>query len=311
MSVNADFSFLRRDVDGEKEWSVDISSTWYPDYEASSNAFQLHMLLECKYRSQQKTVILLPDPNEAYPQAILGATINSFDDFTPYWLPSDYIVELERKKNYAYKCVEIHGKDAVEKDLRHAIQQLRYATPALLRQVFEFNASNLFEEMSSLFFTKIIVTNAPLRILATDAGIDKIKNASTLDDISSPVDCAIIHSDFGPEYQEHFQGVFEPTGYLLEAKAREIQEHLKAKGKKVDYHSDPVKLVGRLINSEAANSVGRQFFITTLSGLPGLLDEICEACSLTYKKRTKTNRTPSKFLARRKIANSTPSPEDL
>ena len=149
MSVDADFSFLRRDINGMKEWSVDIASTWYSSPQKID--YELRLLIECKYRSQEKFILLLPNPNLEFSPITLGGTINIFDQFSSEHLSSEPFTRLERKYDFVYKCIEIHGGGASEDDLRHGIQQLRYATPAYLRHALEFLMYSSPEDRAPLF----------------------------------------------------------------------------------------------------------------------------------------------------------------
>jgi len=113
MAVEADFSFLRRDVIGVKEWSVDIAANWYGPTE-DEVGFNLNALVECKYRSPEKTLLLLEDPNDLYPPATLGGTVLSFDALVPFHLPFNAFVPMERKLQYVYKCIEIYEQGAIQ-----------------------------------------------------------------------------------------------------------------------------------------------------------------------------------------------------
>src|SRR5258708_7141677 len=74
MAINADFSFLRRDVVGAKEFSVDVLARYYGPSE-NDVGFELDMLVECKYRSPEKTLLLLEHPGASYSPVTLGGTV--------------------------------------------------------------------------------------------------------------------------------------------------------------------------------------------------------------------------------------------
>jgi hypothetical protein len=76
----------------------------------------LHMLVECKFRSQEKIIVLLKDPNSDYLPTTLGGTVNILDNFIPYHLPSDAFEMLERSFEYVYKVIELFDGGAIEKD---------------------------------------------------------------------------------------------------------------------------------------------------------------------------------------------------
>ena len=103
-----DFPFLRRDIAGVKELSVDIAANWYGPT-ANEAGFELHTLVECKYRSPEKILLLLEDPNEEFSPATLGGTVSSFDAWIPFHLPLDAFVPIERNLHYVYKCIVMIG----------------------------------------------------------------------------------------------------------------------------------------------------------------------------------------------------------
>ena len=108
MAIDADFPFLRRDIAGVKELSVDIAANWYGPT-ANEAGFELHTLVECKYRSPEKILLLLEDPNEEFSPATLGGTVSSFDAWIPFHLPLDAFVPIERNLHYVYKCIVMIG----------------------------------------------------------------------------------------------------------------------------------------------------------------------------------------------------------
>jgi hypothetical protein len=146
MRVEADFSFLRRDITGAKEWSVDMAASWFCQAKKADAAIQLELLVECKYRSQEKSILFLPEPIGRDSLAVVGGTVSIYDHFTPFHIKIDPLINLEAPLRFVYKGIELHDGGAVEEDLRHGIQQLRYAAPARLRQDFEFAITMALEE---------------------------------------------------------------------------------------------------------------------------------------------------------------------
>lgn len=298
MSVDADFSFMRRDVAGMKEWSVDIAARWYAQTRKKDDIlFELQLLVECKFRSNEKFVLLLEDPNEQHSPVTLGGTVNSFDAFVPYKFPMNAFVPLESSIPYVYKGVELHEGGAVEEDIRHGIQQLRYATPVLLRQAFDFTMYSHPTDMFGQFFTKILVTNAPLFLLKRSVDIETIRAADDIKEISSAIDFAIFYSDYGPDFEDHFRSVFKEEAQDRIAIARSVRDRLQIHGKEISFHDDPVRLVENLSNASRyeCRAVGTQFFLTTLDGLPRLLQPLKNACKQSYRDRKKPKKKSRKI----------------
>jgi hypothetical protein len=288
MAVDADFSFIRRDVGGFKEWSVDILAEWYGP--TSNNLkYELNALVECKYRSPEKCVLFLEEPNDQFSPVTLGGTVSSFDTLVPYHLWLNAFVSLEEKLPYVYKGIELHDKGAFDEDFRHGIQQLRYATPAVLRRALDHGLYGHYSEALAIFVTRILVTNAPLRILNRGADIKAIREASNLDEISHQCETVILYSDSGPDFEDHFRLTFESgTKDRLEA-AQSFESYLAKAGKKFGIRSDPVNLIEGLSKAQRFEclSVGRQFFVTTLDGLRPLLNSLKHDCREAYRQRTK------------------------
>jgi hypothetical protein len=274
---------------GLKEWSVDIEANWFGPSE-NNVRYELQVLVECKYRSPDKFILFLEDPNENYSPATLGGTINTFDTFVPYSLSLDSFVPLEESHTFVYKGLELYDRGAIEEDLRHGIQQLRYATPALLRSAFDTYVFGHQEDVLALYFTKMLVTNSKIRILNRGTDISGIKSASTIDDISRSVETVILYSDYGPDFEDHVRMIFG-TGAVERAKAAQrLREVLTGKGKKFRFADNPAQLLEAF--AEAARyecrRVSTQFFVTTLAGLPTLVKAIKRGCRDSYRQRRKS-----------------------
>lgn len=288
MEVEADFSYLRRDLGGAKEWSVDILATW--EGRTRRQQLSLHILIECKYRSPEKLFVFLQAPTTIVSPLILGGTVNAFSQFSLFYLPYGCFETLEKQLAWVYKGVELHQRDAVEEDIRHGIQQLRYATPSALRQAFEFATdAALGGSGYAIFFTKIMVTNAPILVLDRRAGLEAIRSAEHIEDITSQEQTVIMFSDYGPDYRDHFKHAFSGEDSWLLDNAKELRTQLQLRGKATTFGNDPAQLVedlGAATRSDISG-VSSQFFITTLDGLPWLLSQIQTACTTSYKGRTK------------------------
>lgn len=296
MTARADFSFLRRDLSGSKECSVDIDSTWYGP---TSNIlkFELHVLVECKYRSPDKVVLFFEEPNDPdFSPVTLGGTVSYFDTFVPYHLPLNAFVSLEQDFPFVYKGVEVFERGAVEEDLRHGIQQLRYATPAFLRSILDAQLfGNFPSEATALFFSRILVTNAPLLLLRRGLGVEDIKTASSIQDVSTPVDTVILFSDYGPDFEDHVRSAFQSDLDSRLERAGIFTEYLKGEGKKFRFRDNPIELLQSLAmaNRFECKAISTQFFVTTLTGLLPLLRELKESCKNSYRNRSKRRRRSS------------------
>ena len=192
---------------------------------------------------------------------------------------------MEQQLPFVYKCVEIFERGAIEDEVKHGIQQLRYAAPARLCRVFDFGIDMFPTDRNLIFLMKILVTNAPLRLLKRGTNIDVIKSAETLSDISSPVDIGILFSDYGPDFEDHVRSIFESgADYRLKA-SQSLKKQLAKAGKKFELYSDPIQLVQDFARGGAwtCRDLGTQFFITTLAALPKLLMSVKSSCLEMYR----------------------------
>lgn len=282
-NLSADFSFMRRDMQGEKEFSVDIEAFQFREQQV----FHLiDLLVECKYRSDEKVVLLLPEPNTKDSLGTLGGTVSAYDEFMPFSVASEPFVEWERFVPFAYKGLELHRDSAVEKDFREGIQQLRYATPSCLRRRMEFSLWSHREDVHPFFFAKFYVTNAPLFLLRDDVGIEEIREAKDLREVAQEVDNAILVSDYGPDYQRHCREVFRDSDELLKSSKSKRKELVKA-GKDVKRLGNPVELVKefRAGRGYELRSASTQFFICRLTSFGPFLGTLLEVCEDSLRHR--------------------------
>jgi hypothetical protein len=268
-----------------KESSVDIEAQWFDSDEPK---LSLHLLVECKYRSRNKSVLFLPDPNELYPSATLGGTVCSFDFAVPYRIDLDAFVEIERSIDYVYKGIEISDEGAFEEQIWHGIQQLRYGVPVLLKKSLEFTLYSHIDDMVVLFFANILVTNAPIRLLREGCTLEDIDNSSRLEDISEERECVVIFSEYGPDFEDHFRNIFEGSVGAVARAANARRETLVSLGKPMDILNDPVGMFESFREAERypTSRVSTQFFVVTLSGLDRLIGRIQDDCRAAYANRT-------------------------
>jgi hypothetical protein len=285
--VDADFPYMRRDVGGSKEHSVDLQASLF-DEPTPEDLLCIRLLIECKYRSPEKKLLLLQDPNVSNPIRTLGGTVIGFDKFMPFYLDGEPLVAIERELPVAYKGVELHSNDAVEGDFSRALHQLRYGVPALVRRSIEFSMFGHPVDWHPLFFGKVLVTNAPIILVNEDTGVEAVRNAKDIEGIGKEIDVAVMVSGYGPDYERHFRKVFEDGRKDLIKGAKLVKKLAKAFGKKLDSLSDPVHVVkglcsGRSYETQALSS---QFFVCNTKGLPGLVRRIRAMCSLSYAGRS-------------------------
>jgi hypothetical protein len=291
-TVQADYEFLRMDGASQKEFSVDTSARWYKGTDTAIH-FTLDVLVECKYRSPQKTILFFSEPNEEFSSATLGGTLAAMDEFSPFHVHHEALYDCERTFDFVFKGVEVYPEGANEKDFRHGIQQLKYAAPYFIKDLFLESLSEHHDDRFPHFVARILLTNAPLRVLPEDCGIKQIEAARDIQDLGEERSAVILFGEMGPDFRTHYERIFSELDEAnLDNLARRIRAENKSLGKIVhrDWH-DPVQVVSSILNrGHYPHKFCTQTFVVTLAGLPKFLKEIQKACSVAYRRRRKSDK---------------------
>ena len=289
ISWDADFTFSRPSNGQQTESSVDISAMKFESFGNTEIAYKISLLIECKYRSQNKKIILLPLTNDHAGGA--GYTLSCMDDFSHFHLRSDQCSDFESNFAFAYKAIEVFEGGAIEREFRHGIEQLRYAAPVQLRREIDFQLGSHMDDVLPVFSAKILVTNTEMRILKSDVSLSVMESASSLDEISEETDVCIYYSDYSDDYREYVKDLFKVNSDSRENSASFHADQLDMSGKELSKYSNPVRLVHALAKGDGRQCahLGTQFFITNLRGLPKLIAGIRQTCKSTYRRRTRTD----------------------
>jgi hypothetical protein len=270
--------------------SIDIDANWSV---GEGINVTLNLLVECKYRARNKSLLFIPEPNRSYSPVVIGATIQIFDFSVPYSLPLRAFEDVERAQTFVYKGLEISNDGAFEQQVWHGIQQLRYGVPIKLLKTFEYEIVDGVDPQANIF-VPMLVTNAPIKVLNAGCTMADVEAAESLDEISHPHDSVILYSDYGPDYEDHVRRVFAGVTSRLERPAKSMINRLGKSGKQMEIHDDPWRLLQEL---EAAarfrtSMMSTQFFVVQLSGLEQLLQQIQSRCreAFEHRKEPKTHR---------------------
>jgi hypothetical protein len=286
--IDSEFHYLRRAGSEEKELSVDVLGRWYG---SDSNAvpFTLNLLAECKYRSRDKTILLFEDPNVEGPNATLGHTIASVDACVPYHLNNEIIYSFENQFPFAYKAVELHKGGAHEQDMRHGIGQLTYAAPALMGDEIASAIRQHPDDRCAIFLTKLLITNAPLRLVGRNVDVSQVEAANELEEVSSPIDAAIMLAPLGPDIDEHCRRAFKClSDASLSKSARELEGEFRRMGKiSPSYYPSIPKYLEDLARAGYQKKMFvSQTFICTTSYLRTLICDIHNVVERSYEERS-------------------------
>lgn len=286
--IDADFCYMRRDVDGAKEMSVDILAVHWGNPEELQYA--AHLLIECKYRAMGKSLLLLPEPNVETSPATVGGTVMCLDQFVPYHLAYNAFLEMEMRAPLVYKGVEIlAGGESDEREFRKGIQQLRYGMPAALHRAIDLCFFGAAESLHSIFLAPILVTNAPLLVLKEDVDMRAIAEATDISDITTSTGMAVLYSGHGPDYEQHFHGTL---ANLLKGNirlARDLEKDLRKQGKKFPAWNGPSQTIRDLRGDDVlwSRKAGSQFYVVNLDYLDVFLVRFLAGCRNGYDLRRK------------------------
>lgn len=286
--VDADFCYMRRDVDGAKEMSVDVLAVhWGHPNELK---YAAHLLIECKYRSPGKSLLLLPEPNAETTPSTVGGTVMCLDQFVPYHLGTNAFLEMELSSPLVYKGVEIYDRgEADETEFRRGIQQLRYGMPAALHRAIDLCFFGAADTIHSIFLAPILVTNAPLLVLKEDVDMKAIEEAEDISEITKPTGMAVLYSGYGPDYEQHFHGTLSKLLIGNEGLAQNVEKHLKKKGKKFASWESPMQTILDLRGDDVlwCRKAGSQFYVVNLGYLEMFLVRFLSGCRSAYEFRSK------------------------
>lgn len=244
-SVSHDYSYTRKDGNEKKEFSTDIHAMFFADSEETFD-YKIDVLAECKYREEGKKWLFLPEVNSAdFSNQTLGYTITGCDSFSKVKYLKDEIYEFEQQIDFSLKGVEVNisSGEVFDKDIRHGINQLKYALPYLLKNNIEFNIFGHIDDCVPWFIIPILITNAELHILHDHFSVETVKSANSIDEISYKVPYLIHYSDVGPDFIKHHKSVFKGFGeYVRESEILNILEDAQSKLKgKYNLYNSPIK----------------------------------------------------------------------
>jgi hypothetical protein len=287
--VDADFPYMRRDVEGEKEHSIDILATKFMDFGKERVSGSINLLIECKYRSPEKMLLLFEAPYSDNGWMAGRGTVHAYDEFVPYRLKGDCFQDFENGYDVVYKGVELHATDAVERDFKRSVEQLRYAAPVALRRMFDMTFFSHPADNGTWFFAKMIVTNAKLMLVKREVDVDKVQAASSLGDVAEEIGAAVLYSEYGPDYERHFRGVFEDVKEVMHERARDVAKYIKGEGKHLDAINRPTRKVREICNARrgACREISTQFLVCRSDAVDGIADAIVEGAKKAMRYRSK------------------------
>lgn len=283
--IDPDYTYARDAETGvQKDFSVDIHAVKYlcHDEDADEADSALHLLVECKYRHPATTWVFLPDVNSVVSHIEPGCALRCHDEFSPYIFSRRPFVELTETMNCCYKGMEVHEKDVRDNELRHGIEQLRYAYPRLLEEVSLFNMLSQEDDNSPFCICPILVTTADLVVLKEGFDISSVESASELCNLGTSVPYLITYSGCAPAFKKHCaQATGKLFDCLSEPKVQTIDDLRKHATTSTLQLAKPSFIAYDLQfgMDHTMKAFFTQFFVCNRDYFGGLVDTLCKCVS--------------------------------
>lgn len=210
--VRGEFPYTRYGQPENSDCSIDIVADAYlPVKDKNTFRAELIMPIECKYRVPTKSWLFMGDHNDGDFSPSLPAGMREFPAFTAYKYDEMPVIDFSCTASPALKATEINTQtgETQDKDIKHALNQLRYALPSLMHRQISINGSCHPRDSRPFFIFPILVTNAPLRLMNENMTVESVSSASSLDEISKAVDCVDLYSNHPDSFEDHCKVVFK------------------------------------------------------------------------------------------------------
>ncbi len=206
-AIDADYSYARSDQGIEKDFSVDLLATAYLPIDVPNEIkARLLVLSECKYRTPNKRWLFLPEINSPDFFTQFTEPVKVIDKCSAYTMDNSNVRKLDQSiDDIAYKGIEVNlnNGEVQDVDIKHGINQLRYAIPRVIKEQIFTNAMNHPDDSVPFLTSSILITTASMYILNEEATLGKIQKAQNFDEICTPVPYLILFSDYGPDFTSH------------------------------------------------------------------------------------------------------------
>lgn len=285
--VRPEYEYTRLSEGQDKDFSVDIDATFYSEIEDRIR-YQVNTLIECKYRSRDKTILVFEDANENL-RATLGCTIACIDELDSRHWRKSHVYDFERGLPFIFNAVEVSEGGAHSNELRRGFNQLLYAAPEYLPDHLQFSLDGHVVDVTPQVFMRFLVTNAPLRIVKRGISLTDIENAKDLSDISSSIPAAIMVQNTGPDFKRHVSSLAEKYDRTsLKVSAERIQQAFEESGKDYSRRYDHLtRFVDDMFGGAwRMRSFCTQHFIVSQDAFLPFLTSAMRTVGKAYSRRT-------------------------
>lgn len=285
--VDPEYSFNRIDEEGlNKEFSVDLVAQHYPLFEDPNNVRAvLEMPVECKFRTRNKRWVFLPEPVED--GSLIAHGIRVIDEFSGYDIKADAIRRFNCNAKLAYKGFEINSEtgDVHDAELKHGINQLKYALPSLVVKHITTSILSHPSENHPLILCPILLTTASLNLLRENISISCIENSTSLDELIDEIPFLILRTSESKGFGSH---VAKASMDLSEIEKEDWANIIKQRSK-LDENGLPAWGSPAFLLKDLAKGTGKtgwfeSFLICNIRALPSLIQQIKGAIDADAEK---------------------------
>ena len=154
----------------------------------------LNVLIECKYASPSVAWVFSTAPKL---EPTVMSAFTSFAGLGRYVLRGFGHMEELEPPVYCTRGVSLSSSSADPSQIRHGLQQIRYAVPKLLESLK--TASREFDWPLIPVIAPLLVTNAPLYVLNSAVTVSTVERAESISEIGTEHKHLSIYQKAGPE----------------------------------------------------------------------------------------------------------------
>lgn len=289
--VTNDYSFFRKTDKEFKEFSADLKGLLlFPLNNNNDIKASLNVLIECKYRDEGKKWLFLPDLNKTdVANQVLGYGIRVLGEFSKKEIKTNPIYNFESKVEFGLKGIELNVNtgEVFDTDIRHGINQLKYALPYLVMDSIEGNLWGHFDDIVPDFIIPILVTNADLFKLKKNFRIDDMNHIDSIDEIADKVPYLMSYSDIGPDFTEHHKEVFKNFEIKISnnKNLEKIERLQSTYQSEYSFYKSPSRCCNELEKSYKSTLIRyyTHFFICSFDNLDNLMKKILKLIPKTIR----------------------------
>lgn len=305
-AFSPDYCYERVEAGQPKDFSVDLlGRLFFPTSNPNEVTAGLELLVECKYRTPNKTWLFLPDVNIPDLPLGHGLTIRAIDDFSFCRVLDKPLYYFAASMFLCYKGTEIdsYNNTAYDAEIKHGITQLQYALPRLIKEEILFEVSQNPEEVVPFFVLPILVTTAELRVLRQATTLAKVEQTRILEDITKKVPYLVLFNPVSEDFIAHAKRQFKELANIGSYKnVADIEKQLRTSGiyKDIKNISDFEELSDTVYELNLPSSIGialakgehyklsmlcTEFLVCSFDALPEMLNQVKQAIRSCLRKR--------------------------